>query len=751
MNYHDRVFANWWDWSIGVPKDLTVIGILLYDDLDESYRRELYNMIQILVPDVNYYWGRSSNGRAARFAATGANGSEMAMNTVLNGMIGNDPVSLYKASDTMVNELRYVESGEGFYKDGSFKQHGNFAYNGAYGVEKLRAVTTLATVLNNTPWECTDADSNIVYEWILNAYRPLYADGGIFDMVQGRSISRYNRSDITTGRYAMDAIVRLAANAPAQYKKALDTFVKTQAALGVAYDPTSYYGGMKSLSSLVLVKNYLNNDSIPLDTENYTKIYGSMDKAVTHGDDFSLGFSMFSSRNGGVESINNENLKGWYTSDGALTLYNGDQGQFGEGFWATIDHTRLAGITTNHETKSMSSNNNKTNDRDWVGGSALNVENYASVGMDFKSTISDLEAKKSWFVFGDQIVALGAGIKTTVGDTTETIVENRKIDNNNKLLVNGSEAVAADSTDQQAANWAWMSENTKGSAIGYYFPEETTVSLKRETRTGKWSEVNTNTNAGDADEVTKQYISIAMDHGTNPADASYGYVLLPGKTQEEMTAYAKDNGIEILSNTDKLQAAADTVTGVSGYNFFTAGESNVPENYGIQKLTSDAPASVTMYNNGHKMIQFAISDPTQKSSTITLHLEGTGLSEYQCDNGVTVTKDDTGITITANVSGFVGGTLNASILSMDAAAEPGDVLWDVNNSEGRLMLSVDASKETLQAELTEEDKASIENGYNVKFISQAMKWTRLTKQRILPQQNKYCQRAKKWAAVGALI
>lgn len=716
LNYHDRVFANWWDWSIGVPKDLTVIGILLYDDLDESYRRELYNMIQILVPDVNYYWGRSSNGRAARFAATGANGSEMAMNTVLNGMIGNDPVSLYKASDTMVNELRYVESGEGFYKDGSFKQHGNFAYNGAYGVEKLRAVTTLATVLNNTPWECTDADSNIVYEWILNAYRPLYADGGIFDMVQGRSISRYNRSDITTGRYAMDAIVRLAANAPVQYKKALDTFVKTQAALGVAYDPTSYYGGMKSLSSLVLVKNYLNNDSIPLDTENYTKIYGSMDKAVTHGDDFSLGFSMFSSRNGGVESINNENLKGWYTSDGALTLYNGDQGQFGEGFWATIDHTRLAGITTNHETKSMSSNNNKTNDRDWVGGSALNVENYASIGMDFKSTISDLEAKKSWFVFGDQIVALGAGIKTTAGDTTETVVENRKIDNNNKLLVNGNEVVASDSADQQAANWAWLSENTKGSAIGYYFPEETTVSLKRETRTGKWSEVNTNTNAGDADEVTKQYISIAMDHGTNPADASYGYVLLPGKTQEEMTAYAKDNGIEILSNTDKLQAAADTVTGVSGYNFFTAGESNVPENYGIQKLTSDAPASVTMYNNGHKMIQFAISDPTQKSSTITLHLEGTGLSEYQCDNGVTVTKDDTGITITANVSGLVGGTLNASILSMDAAAEPGDVLWDVNNSEGRLMLSVDASKETLQAELTEEDKASIENGYNVKFI-----------------------------------
>jgi len=723
LNYHDRVFGNWWDWSIGVPKDLTVVGILLYDDLDESYRRELYNMIQILVPDVNYYWGRSADtglkGRAKRYAATGANGSEMAMNTVLNGMIGNDPVSLFKASDTMVNELRYVESGEGFYKDGSFKQHGNFAYNGAYGVEKLRAVTTLATVLNNTPWECTDADSNIVYEWILNAFRPLYADGGIFDMVQGRSISRYNRSDITTGRYAMDAIVRLAATAPAQYKKALDTFAKTQAALGVAYDPASYYGGMKSLSSLVLVKNYLNDDSIPLDTENYTKIYGAMDKAVTHGDDFSLGFSMFSKRNGGVESINNENLKGWYTSDGALTLYNGDQGQFGEGFWATVDHTRLAGITTNHQTIAMSSNNNKTNDRDWVGGSALNVENYASIGMDFKSTMSDLEAKKSWFVFGDQIVALGAGIKTTADATTETIVENRKIDNNNKLLVDGSEAVAADGTEQKAANWAWLSENTKGSAIGYYFPEETQVSLKRETRTGKWSEVNTNTNAGDKDEVTKQYISIAMDHGTNPADASYGYVLLPGKTQTEMTAYAKDNGIEILSNTSALQAAADVQSGVSGYNFFAAGESEVPSQYGVTKLTSDAPASVTMFNNGHKLIQIAISDPTQKSDTITLHLEGTGLSAYQCDDGVTVTKDDTGVTITANVSGMVGGTLHASVLSMDAVAEPGDVLWDVQNSERGLDLTVDATKELLQAELTDSDKESLQNGFNVKFTFSA--------------------------------
>lgn len=674
LNYHDRVYANWWDWSIGVPKDLTVIGILLYDDLDQRYREELTNIIRLLVPDVNYYWGRNSEGRAAKADATGANGTEMAMDTVLNGLIANDPVSLYKASDTMINELRYVENGtEGYYKDGSYRQHGNFAYTGAYGVEKLRGVTTLATVLYNTTWTPEGVDQNIVYEWILNSFRPLYADGGIFDMVQGRSISRFNRSDITTGRYAMDAIVRLAADAPEQYKSKINSFAKTQAALGVAYDAKSYYGGMKSLSSLMLVRSLLEDDSIPLDSELYTKIYGSMDKAVTHGEDYTLGFSMFSSRMGGVESINNENLKGWNTSDGALTLYNGDQGQFGEGFWASVDHTRLAGITTNHETKSMPSNNIKTNDRDWVGGSALKTENYASVGMDFKSTISDLEAKKSWFVFGDQIVALGSGITTTAGDYTETIVENRKIDGDNQLLVDGSEAVAADGTEKTTAKWAWLEKNAKGSAIGYYFPEETQVTLKRETRTGKWSEVNANIKAGDADEVTKKYLSIAVEHGINPTDASYGYVLLPGKTSKEMETYAELNGIEILSNTNKLQAAADTVLGISGYNFWAAGESVVPEQNGIAKLTSDAPVSVTMLNDGNKQIYLAISDPTQKGSTIVLHLEGSGLTAVSNDEGVTVTPDATGVTITVNVSGRLGETLNAVISS--ANSKPGEMKY----------------------------------------------------------------------------
>ncbi|WP_414600592.1 polysaccharide lyase family 8 super-sandwich domain-containing protein [Allofournierella sp.] len=245
----------------------------------------------------------------------------------------------------------------------------------------------------------------------------------------------------------MDAIIRLVDGAPEEYRDELLSFAKTQAMLGVAYDSTSYYNGMKSISSLVKVKNIVADESIPLDTEVYTKIYGSMDKAVVQGDGFALGVSMFSSRNGATECGNSENLKGWYQSDGVLELYNGDQAQHDKGYWATVDPLRLPGITTNHVTQDLAGFSIKTNDRDWVGGSTAGVENYASIGQDFKSNYSDLEGKKSWFAFGDQVVALGAGIQSTEGDTVETIVENRKTDNANQLLVNGKETLARSGGD----------------------------------------------------------------------------------------------------------------------------------------------------------------------------------------------------------------------------------------------------------------------------------------------------------------
>lgn len=50
------------------------------------------------------------------------------------------------------------------------------------------------------------------------------------------------------------------------------------------------------------------------------------------------------------------------------------------------------------------------------------------------------------------------------------------------------------------------------------------------------------------------YISLAIEHGKNPESAGYSYVLLPNKSIEEVKRYSKEADVEILANTDKVQA-----------------------------------------------------------------------------------------------------------------------------------------------------------------------------------------------------
>lgn len=59
--------------------------------------------------------------------------------------------------------------------------------------------------------------------------------------------------------------------------------------------------------------------------------------------------------------------------------------------------------------------------------------------MDLDPDNSTLSGKKSWFMFDDEIVALGAGITSTDNRKVETIVDNRKLkaSGDNVLTVNG--------------------------------------------------------------------------------------------------------------------------------------------------------------------------------------------------------------------------------------------------------------------------------------------------------------------------
>ena len=484
----------------------------------------------------------------------------------------------------------------------------------------------------------------------------------MMDMVSGRSIARPSHTELETGRGILEAVVLLADGAPEDRKEQLLSFAKKQVLAG-AENLDTFYSGMEA-SSMIAAKQLAADDSIEADDGTpYTKIFGSMDKAAVHRDGYTLGISMFSSRTGNFEYMNKENTKGWHISDGALFLYNGDTGQFSNNYWNTIDPHRLPGITTDHtEGTNYESGLAYTSDRDYAGGSSVD-DLYATVAMDFHGQNTDLTAKKAWFAFDDEVVALGTDISGITKDT-ETIIENKQIrdDGSNTLVVDGEEAQAElGESGAAGAEYAWIEGNNGTDSIGYYFPEGADLEIKREARTGSFQDINgaVADGAAGSEDVTRDYLSLAVSHGdgTEEGAEDYAYVLLPGRTEEETAEYASGSEIEIISNTAEVQAVADRSSGASGYQFWTAASAG--------NVSADQASSVTMKEEDGTL-KLGISDPSQTQDSVTIHVSGYKNLQYvDGDQEVSVNVTADGADITVDTSAAAGESFELT-LSYDA-------------------------------------------------------------------------------------
>lgn len=650
-----KLYGNWWHWQIGIPQSLANTVILMYEDLPRDLIEKESATLEAFNEDPTYVYKVQGWGK---MEMTSANLMDTSLVAVLRGIIAENSVPIAMAQQAFSQVLPYVTQGDGFYIDGSCIQHTNLAYTGGYGSTLLNGMNKIIYLVEDSSWAIADPQLVNVYRWILDGYRPLFAYGGIMDMVSGRAVARPSRSDQTAGRGILIPVVHLYQTAPDDMKEAIGSFAKSQIRYGLRYNPE--YLDDLSIADVAAFKALLNNPSIPEEDgdKEYHKIFGAMDKVVHHTESFTLGISMYSGRTGSFEYGNGENLKGWHMSDGALYLYNGDQSQFAADYWPTVDPMRLPGITTDHSEGTVSESwNAHTSSKTWVGGSSV-LSKYGSTGMEFEVENSTLTGKKSWFSFDEEVVALGAGIRSGSTRPVETIVENRKLreDGSNRILLNGAEwegTEGAAETKEQV-DWAWLEENETGSATGYYFPEGTTLQVQKEERVGSWRDINSTVKADAeaAQPIHKKYASLSIPHGTDPSGAAYSYVLLPGKTAQETGEYSENPGIRILSNTEDLQAVRKASLGVTGMNFWNPG---VLE--GVEALT---PASLTMFKEGRELTM-GISDPTQSGDTVKIILDGS-YRVVSGDSNLRVANRSGRTEITVDTRGDLGKTHELRLL-----------------------------------------------------------------------------------------
>lgn len=546
---------NWWDYEIGTPKSLTNTLILLNGDISSDEKKKYTAPIKTFAPKSDEIL--SSVGKAE--PAKGGNLVDIAKVKLLESIIEEDKDMTKNSIDSFNKVFTYVQSNStgkernGFYKDGSYIDHQDVPYTGAYGVVLLEGISQMMPMIKETPFKETSQNDTILKSWIDDGFMPLIYKGEMMDLSRGRAISRENETSHSASVTVMKSLLRLSdamdESTKAKYKKIVKTSVKSDS----SYKQNDY---LSSYSDISKMKALMEDSTLSTnDLTQQLKIYNDMDRVTYHNKDldFAFGLSMTSKNVARYESINNENLKGWHTGAGMSYLYNSDVKHYRDNFWATADMKRLAGTTTldNEEPKE-----NKNSDKTFVGGTKFD-DQHASIGMEFENQDKTLTAKKSYFILNDKIVFLGTGIKNTDSSMNPvTTIENRKA-NGYTLYTDDKQTT---NSDNQETNSVFLESTDTKKNIGYHFLNKSKINVKKESHTGKWSKINKSQKTEDKKD---EYYEVTQKHSNS--DNKYGYVLYPSLSKDVFKSKASQ--VTVVKQDDDFHVVKDNESVWAGVNY----------------------------------------------------------------------------------------------------------------------------------------------------------------------------------------
>ena len=598
--YHEGLpeNGNWWQWELGIPKHLNDIMVLLYDDVPYEKRMKYLKASQYFQPFAEYSGVSPSASYSTspdKRISTGGNRIDTSIISFLRGVLMEDKVQVIDGAKAVADVGEYVTTRDGFYKDGSFIQHGNVAYNGTYASVLFDGLGSVLWLATGTQFEVKDERIDNVYESILNGYKYLFINGGINDSVSGRATSRDNSSDISRGKDLLTSLSLLSIGAGKEYQDEIKSLIKT-----VALENNSYNTIDKISNKIAkaIIRDIINDDSIKTLKVEGTKVYGAMDRAVSineKGGKFVL--SMHSSRIANYETMNNENVKGWYIGDGMTYVYGTDSETFTE-YWPTVDRYHLPGVTNSLRERGDKSGERRgqTTSKAWVGGSCNGKE--AFVGMDMISWNKATEMRKSYFMTDDGAILIAASNINSKDGEVHTTIDNRII-KDGKIILNGRE-IKEDTIIENPQNISLnFNENHKGENIGYKVVYAPQLNLKKETRTGSWKEIGGTL----SEEISKDYFTAYINHGKNPKKSGFAYIILPMYTQEEVDNYDVSR-FEIVKLDKEAHIIKDKKSGVTGINFW---KDSPTKKLGIKAYST---LSVLLKEND-EFLELWVSDPTQ--------------------------------------------------------------------------------------------------------------------------------------------
>lgn len=682
-------YGNWFTWEIGGPIYLLETVLLMSDYLPAE---------QIQAYAATALKATAKTGGDA-YMYVGANALWRDRVRMYAGILLKDAATLNYVKNDVPTYMGYVTSGDGYYADGTFMQHGNVVYNGGYGKEAFSDISHFLYMLDGSPWEIKGTERDNMSTIVEKSYVPFMYKGIFMDMVRGREITRTDTTDAYAGITISLDVLLFSESLPEQesrkYKGMIKEWMNNENAIRTLNEGAGVAWYLFPVYNLSKTLEIINDDSIkPVSNVGKSYTFGKGVRTVHTNDKFTFGLSMYS-KDIKTYEVGDSNQKGWYTGLGQTYVYTSDIGQFTLQK-PTLNWYRLSGVTAVNGITVSS----HTNASAFAGSTTLKGL-YSTAGLEISSSNTQVSAKKSWFMFDDEVVALGTDITSNHNNKVETTIDNHYITKDNAFIVDGEEQSneLGWNSSFDDVTWAFIEGNVKGSNIGVYFPNKARIGAVRETRTGKWTDLG----SYNVDESiqTANYLTTWIDHGAKPADDGYAYVLLPGTSAVQVENYADSSDIYIVRQDTNVHAVYEKTLHTLGANFWKDEYESI-DAMGVKDYLSVDKASSIMIKEDDDKLSFALTDTTQRNTdSIMVEINREAAGVISKDNRIKVIQTSPSIRLQIDVNKSVGNPIEAEF-SFKALDLPGETA----------ITGMSLSDDTLNVKFTEAIRAS---GYKLVY------------------------------------
>ena len=505
---------NWWYNSIGIPRTLNKVMLLMDESISPEQRAA----------------GLAILARGA-ISGTGQNRTWVSEITLARGLLARDPAVVRQAADALAEVVR-DDQPEGIQADRSFRQHGPLLYNHGYGAAFASDHAKLAAMLAGTQFAYPRETVALLADYILDGSRWMIRGRAIDFGADGREITRPQQD----ASYLIDAstfMLRVGTGRDAEFRSLIETTSTNT--------PAAVQGN---------------------------RHFWCTDFMTHHRPGYYSSVRMHSTRtknNDGV--VNSEGFLTHHLADGChVVMRTGDE--FHD-LYPAWDWQKLPGTTVVQRSR-MGNEVKRSGERAFVGG--VSDGTFGLAAYDFVR--DDLAARKSWFFFDDEIVCLGAGITCTAEAPVVTTI-NQCRQAGPIVVGRRGKPVPFDAPEGRFDGPVWVHQDR----IGYVVLGSASVLVDQRVREGAWRRINHRYAPDDI--VRERIFTLWLDHGRQPTGASYAYVVLPGRSVEQMPATPGDLPIDVVANTPTLQAVWHRTLDRLGVVFYEPGRLALPDGHAV--------------------------------------------------------------------------------------------------------------------------------------------------------------------------